>query len=194
MTQAGVEEIQRLEEEDLEELAEALEVPTSELGWPGVADGSRHLALPAVISTGLPHLIVPFLDRAVMADVDHERRRYLTEICRSLGCDSAALVAPGASGAIDDADVCVRLFDAGDLRIDADPATGAAAGPIAVFLGQASGARNVTWRTVIEQGTELGRPSRLIAEVDFGAGGEPAEVRVAGSVVAVIEGWVTLPG
>ena len=126
-------------------------------------------------------------------DIDHERRAYVAEICHAMGCDSAALVAPGGSGAIADADVTVRLFDAASLRIDADPATGAAAGPIAVFLGQLVPARDTTFSVVIEQGAELGRPSRLAAAADFDASGAPAEVRVTGAVVPVIEGWVTLP-
>ncbi len=126
-------------------------------------------------------------------DVDHQRRAYVAEVCLALGCDSAALVAPGGSGAIADADVTVRLFDAGSLRIDADSATGAAAGPIAVFLGQLVPTRGATFEVVIEQGTEVGRPSRLAAAADFHSDGSPAEVRVTGAVVPVIEGWVTLP-
>jgi len=45
---------------------------------------------------------------------------------------------------------------------------------------------------IIEQGTEIGRPSRLRAAVDFDADGNVTEVRVTGSVVPVSEGWVTL--
>lgn len=87
----------------------------------------------------------------------------------------------------------VRLFDAGQMRIDADPATGAAAGPIAVFLGQLVPTRDATFSVVIEQGTEVGRPSRLAAAADFDLDGAPAEVRVTGAVVPIVEGWVTLP-
>ena len=125
--------------------------------------------------------------------MDRDRREYVAELCQAYDCDSAALVAPGNSGTIADADVSVRIFDADSLRIEADPATGAAAGPIAVFLGTLAGARDRTYRVVIEQGVEVGRPSRLVAEVDFGPDGSPGDVRVAGSVVPVIEGWITLP-
>ena len=38
-----------------------------------------------VISAGLPHLIVPFADREVLMDVDHERRQYVAEICQLHG-------------------------------------------------------------------------------------------------------------
>jgi trans-2,3-dihydro-3-hydroxyanthranilate isomerase len=190
MVQHDTEILDRLDEDGLAELCEALEVPESEIGWR--TDGRRRKARPMVISTGLPHLIVPFVDRAVMLDVDHERRQAVAEICRGLGTDSAVLVAPGNSGVIDDADVSVRLFDAGALGIDADPATGAAAGPLSVYLGLLVPTRGATHEVIIEQGTEVGRPSRLRAAADFDADGNVSEVRVTGSVVPVREGWVTL--
>jgi trans-2,3-dihydro-3-hydroxyanthranilate isomerase len=198
MTQGQPETLSILEPDEVAELCEALEVSTDSIGWPEAQRGGRSPrprrgVEPAVISTGLPHLIIPFVDRAVMVDVDHERREHVAEICQTYDCDSAALVAPGNSGTIADADVSVRVFDSDKLRIEADPATGAAAGPIAVYLGMLAGTRSRTFRVVIEQGVEVGRPSRLVAEVDFGPEGAPNEVRVAGSVVAVIEGWVTLP-
>jgi trans-2,3-dihydro-3-hydroxyanthranilate isomerase len=101
-------------------------------------------------------------------------------------------VAPGGSGAIAGADVSVRVLDPPELGIAADPATGSAAGPIALYLGRLAAIRDATWQVVLEQGTELGRPSRLRAEVDFGTDGRAREVRVAGVVVPVIEGWLTL--
>jgi trans-2,3-dihydro-3-hydroxyanthranilate isomerase len=210
MTQGEPEILTVFEAEEIDELCEALEVSSESIGWPdhprrkrgganrarwssvGEGDSDATVA-PAVISTGLPHLIVPFADRAVMADVDRERREYVSDICQAYYCDSAALVGPGSSGTIADADVSVRIFDSDAFRIEADPATGAAAGPIAIFLGMLEGCRNETYRLVIEQGVELGRPSRLVAEVDFGDTGTAEEVRVSGTVVPVIEGVVTLP-
>jgi trans-2,3-dihydro-3-hydroxyanthranilate isomerase len=197
MTQGTAETLYILEPDEVAELCEALEVATDAIGWPEVPKarrGRRDRGVePAVISTGLPHLVVPFLERAVLADVDHDRREYVAELCQAYDCDSAALVAPGNSGTIADADVSVRIFDSDTFLIEADPATGAAAGPIAVFLGTLANTRDQTYRVVLEQGVEVGRPSRLVAEVDFGPEGTPGEVRVSGTVVPVIEGWVTLP-
>ncbi len=190
MIQQDAEILQRLDEDELAELCEALEVPETEIGWR--SGGRKRKARPMVISTGLPHLIVPFVDRAVMLDVDHEQRQAVAEICRSVGVDSAVLVAPGNSGIIADADVSVRMFDAGTLGIDADPATGAAAGPLCVYLGMLAPTRAATHRVTIEQGTELGRPSRLRAAAQFDTDGNVSSVHVTGSVVPVSEGWVTL--
>lgn len=197
MTHDTPEYLHELDEDETEELCEALEVGPGELGWPVTTPAGRRKRptrpMPAVISTGLPHLVIPFVDRAVMMDVDHERRAYVAELADAYDCDSAALVAPGGSGEIADADVTVRLFDSEQMRIEADPATGAAAGPIAVYLGQVAGTRDATFRVVIEQGVELGRPSRLVAEADFDDHGRAVAARVAGSTVPVIDGWVTLP-
>jgi trans-2,3-dihydro-3-hydroxyanthranilate isomerase len=196
MTHDTPDVLHELDEDETAELCEALEVAEQEIGWPDVAPRGRGWGprvAPAVISTGLPHLVIPFLDRTVMLDVDHERRAYVAELAVAYDCDSAALVAPGSSGAIAGADVSVRLFDSAEMRIEADPATGAAAGPIAVFLGLLAGTRSATYRVVIEQGVEVRRPSRLVAEADFDDHARPVGARVAGSTVPVIEGWVTLP-
>jgi trans-2,3-dihydro-3-hydroxyanthranilate isomerase len=63
-----------------------------------------------------------------------------------------------------------------------DPATGSAAGPLCAYLAEREG-----WsRLEITQGVEMGRPSRLVAEME---GDRP---RVGGDVVVVIEGTVGL--
>jgi trans-2,3-dihydro-3-hydroxyanthranilate isomerase len=194
MTQGTPEMLHRLEEDETDELCSVLEVGPAAIGWKDRgSSGRRSTAPPAVISTGLPHLIIPFRDRVEMEEVDRERETALAEFASGYGCDSCALIAPGGSGAVPDAVASVRLFDASRMQIAADPATGAAAGPIAVYLGRLARARSGSFRVVLEQGTELGRPSRLVAEADFGADGHPTEVRVSGMTVPVMEGWVTLP-
>ena len=76
----------------------------------------RHGRRPPSSRPGFPHLIIPFADRAVMADVDRERREYVADLCQAYDCDSAALVGPGTSGTIADADVSVRIFDSDAFR------------------------------------------------------------------------------
>ena len=191
MTQGAPELLQHLDDDQVDEICEALQVARDNIGWPAAGDDRD--VIPAIISTGLAHLIIPLRDRALMDDIDRDRTDELAEICEELGVVSAAIVAPGGSGQIADAGASVRIFDSSEMRIDVDPATGAAAGPIAVLLGQAEGIRDGTFRVVLEQGVEIGRPSRLVAEVDFTADGRASEVRVAGTTVPVMEGWLTLP-
>ena len=47
--------------------------------------------LVAVISTGLPYLIVPVQDRGMLEDVSNERSHQVADFASSYGSDSAAL-------------------------------------------------------------------------------------------------------
>jgi trans-2,3-dihydro-3-hydroxyanthranilate isomerase len=63
-----------------------------------------------------------------------------------------------------------------------DPATGSAAGPLMAYLHARAGID----RLAIDQGIEMGRPSRLDCTV------EDDRVRVGGGAVVLIEGQVRL--
>lgn len=103
----------------------------------------------------------------------------------ALAPDTAALAALGAIGVscftAAGSRVKTRMFAPG-LGVPEDPATGSAAGPLCAYLHRRTGLERVE----ILQGVEIGRPSRLSAEM---AGDR---VRVAGNVMAVIDGTVTL--
>jgi trans-2,3-dihydro-3-hydroxyanthranilate isomerase len=95
-----------------------------------------------------------------------------------------------AEGGDADADYHVRMFAPG-AGVAEDPATGSAAaalpGQLALSQRLADGAR----RIVIEQGVELGRPSRI--EVDYEAReGAVASVAVGGTAVPVARGTLTI--
>jgi trans-2,3-dihydro-3-hydroxyanthranilate isomerase len=185
--------IYRVPADELDELAETLEVRSSELRWPGTVEKGGQRRLPAVISCGLPYLVIPFSRVDLLEDLTSDRALALARFAETYGADSAALVAPGRTGAIPDADVHVRVLSDPRTGTAEDAATGSAAGPICVFLGYLAGRREAAHRVVIEQGVEMGRPSRLVAEVDFDKDGEPTAARVSGRVVPVAEGWVELP-
>ncbi len=196
MTQADARILRRLDESERRELANALGLQESDLGWSD-PDGSEHdasLVPPAVVSTGLPFLVAPMrrLDR--LAALESTSGAAAAPLCRRVGADGLALVARGSMGAVGDADVHVRMLDDPVASGFAeDPGTGSAAGTIGTYLGHLAGARDETRVVVIEQGVEIGRPSRLVTEVQFDANQMPVRVRVAGETVPVIEGWVTLP-
>jgi trans-2,3-dihydro-3-hydroxyanthranilate isomerase len=185
--------IYRVPSDELDELAETLEVRSSELRWPGKVEKGGQRRAPAVISCGLPYLVVPFSRVDLLADLDSGRALALARFAETYGADSAALVAPGRTGAVADADVHVRVLSDPRTGTSEDAATGSAAGPICVFLGYLAGRREAAHRVIIEQGVEMGRPSRLVAEVDFDRDGEPTAARVTGGVVPIAEGWVELP-
>ncbi len=73
-----------------------------------------------------------------------------------------------------------RMFGPG-VGVPEDPATGSAAGPLALHLGR-HGRIAVGEEIEITQGVEIGRPSTLYARAD------PARIEVGGSAVVVARG------
>jgi trans-2,3-dihydro-3-hydroxyanthranilate isomerase len=84
----------------------------------------------------------------------------------------------------------VRMFAPGD-GVPEDPATGSAAGPLAVHLAR-HGRIAFGDEIEISQGAELGRPSKLYARVD-GSAERIERVEVGGSAVVVARGEFRLP-
>ena len=156
--------IYRVPADELDELAETLEIRSTELRWRAQVEKGGQRRAPAVISCGLPYTVVPFLaSRSAHADLDSNHALALARFAETYGADSAALVAPGRTGAIADADVHVRVLSDPRTGTSEDAATGSAAGPICIFLGMLAGRRDSAHHVVIEQGVEIGRPSRLVA-------------------------------
>jgi|SRR5579884_2620648 len=86
-----------------------------------------------------------------------------------------------------EATVHARMF-APLLGVLEDAATGSAAGPLGAYLlRHGAVAPEPTTRVVVEQGLEMGRPSRLAVELTVAAG-VPTAVRVGGGVVLVADG------
>jgi trans-2,3-dihydro-3-hydroxyanthranilate isomerase len=130
---------------------------------------------PQLVTTGLDTLIAPIEDANALsrAAPDFERIAGLTE----LDDYNFYLVWLDRNGGRARARMFSRLVAGGE-----DPATGSAAGPLCAYLAEREG-----WsRLEVAQGIEMGRASRLVAEV------EGNRVRVGGGVVVVIEGEVLL--
>ena len=64
-----------------------------------------------------------------------------------------------------------------------DPATGSAAGPLLLYAHDRLGLEHLE----VDQGVEMGRPSRLIADIEDG------RVRVGGDVIVLVTGTLRLP-
>jgi trans-2,3-dihydro-3-hydroxyanthranilate isomerase len=112
----------------------------------------------------------------------------------ALAPDMAALAALGELGvscfAASGARVKTRMFGPG-VGVSEDPATGSAAGPLALHLARHGVTAFGEWIT-IAQGAEIGRPSTLRAVVE-GSESAVARVGVAGAAVIVAEGRYRLP-
>jgi trans-2,3-dihydro-3-hydroxyanthranilate isomerase len=165
----------------LEEIASALSLRPEDLR----ADDLR----PRALSCGVPYLFVPLRDPATLA----RARINLPAWERSLSSWWASSVFPFAeTGGGDGVDLRARMF-APAFGVPEDPATGSAAAALAGFLAAAHGPESGTLRWVVEQGVEMGRPSRLHVTCER-VGGRIAAVRVGGFSVLVSEGRLALPG
>jgi trans-2,3-dihydro-3-hydroxyanthranilate isomerase len=152
--------------------------------WEPVQDAGPLLAALGLSSSSLPverydngprHVLVAAGSPAEVAALDPDLRA-LAELEPQSGVSCFA----GADGRYK-----TRMFAPG-LGVPEDPATGSAAGPLAVHLVR-HGWADVGRRLEIRQGEELGRPSLLIACAD-GEGERFDRVEVQGGVIVVGSG------
>jgi PhzF family phenazine biosynthesis protein len=154
---------------DLDGLARALGLDSSDF------DAER--LEPQAVSTGAAHLLTPVRSLSALERVRVDAEG-LVEIARPLGCEGCYLFSletrePGSLAH-------ARGFFPG-IGIAEDPATGSAAGPLGALLASRGILPEGKW-AVVEQGDELGRPSRIEVRV------EGDQVEIAGRSVVVAEG------
>ncbi len=137
-----------------------------------------------VVSTGLPFHIVPISSLETMRKIAPHSGRLLA-LGRELGVSDVYCFSFDTVES--DATVHARMF-APSYGIPEDAATGSAAGCLGAYVvrNRAVPPSRLT-RLVIEQGLEIGRPSRLYVEVESEESRIVA-VRVGGSAVVVGEG------
>lgn len=141
-----------------------------------------------VASSGVPFLYVPLRSRAAVDTPSIERER-LCALLRSVDLEELPVFVFSCQPADDDAIVYSRMFGP-CIGIPEDPATGAASGPLGVYLLQhnAVSPDNAS-RLVNLQGVRMGRPGRICISLSSRAG-VLEEVRVGGEAVLVGEGTV----
>jgi trans-2,3-dihydro-3-hydroxyanthranilate isomerase len=143
-----------------------------------------------VVSTGMPQMMVPVRSLADVQGLDPAQLNVaaLNRACRAVGTECALVFTFETERP--EATVHVRMF-APILGVPEDPATGSANGALAAYLvhHRAVPITESTTCILSEQGAEMGRPSKLRAEVDLD-GKVITAVRVAGQVVPVVEGVV----
>ncbi len=144
-------------------------------------------AEPQTVSCGTPIFFVPLRDRAALARARVRMDRWEAQF--PSGGPEVYLVTrdPELPGS----DLRARMF-APSLGIAEDPATGAAVAALGGFLGVRESAADGTFRWLVEQGFEMGRPSLLHLTVEKYCG-EIAAIRVGGAAVLVSEGTIEVP-
>lgn len=147
------------------------------LGAVGLMPGAADPSLPAqIVSTGVPQVIAPVLDEqalehavpdwpALEALLDrHEAIVVYLACCEPRAGRARARAFPHSA------------------QMGEDAATGSAVGPLCAYLAERSGCT----RLEVTQGVQMGRPSRLLAEL------EGDRVRVTGDAVVLVEGTLYL--
>jgi trans-2,3-dihydro-3-hydroxyanthranilate isomerase len=165
----------------LEEVAAALSLRPEDIRTDTLAPGG--------VSCGVPYFFVPLRDTAALA----KARPNIAAWEHSLSGWWAPAAYPLVETAgRDGVDIRARMF-APDIGIVEDPATGSAAAALAGYLAPDGGTGTGTRGWVVEQGVEMGRPSRLHVSCDR-RDGRITAVRVGGSSVLVSEARLALPG
>ncbi len=154
-------------------LARALGLDSSDLE----VDGLEAQA----VSTGAMHLLVPMRSLSALGRIRVDAEALVT-LARPLGCQGCYLFCSETHER--GTAVRARAFFPG-IGISEDPATGSAAGPLGAYLASRNLMAEGVW-TVIEQGIEMGRPSRIEVRV------QGKQVEVAGRSVIVADGTLSL--
>ncbi len=169
--------------EDLKALGEAIGGPS---------DVVLEEPSPQVVSTALPQLMVPIRSLKDLEELPSGGSGgKLVSLLREYGTDCAMCY---AADTVDErGGIRCRMFAPG-LGVPEDPATGSAAGALGSYLVWHNVVRphDGIGSVVVDQGREIGRPSKIHVEVSVGNGGEITEVRVGGQAVTVVRGEVTL--
>ena len=151
----------------------------------GIARSELGQTLPVqVVSTGNRTLVVPLTSTRALVEASPDPRQ-LGVVEREHDALIIYLVAPSPEGG---PRLRARAFCTG-AGVPEDPATGSAAGPLGIYLALHQALPEGSREFVIEQGSEMGRPSRIVVEVE-GADGAPSAVKVSGSAKRMMEGTI----
>lgn len=156
----------------------------------GLAESDLRADLPIETgSAGVPHTLIPVVDAAKL-DAAKPGANLGEALNTSEPCGAYFFVLPTNSAPNY---VYSRMFGP-HMGIAEDAATGSAAGPVGAYLVRHGLAtiEDDAARVVIAQGVKMGRPSRIVVNVEL-RDGKPGQVRVGGEAVVVANGEFLLP-
>lgn len=135
-----------------------------------------------VVSTGLPTIVVPLVDREALTAIDLDREAY-DDVTGGREAKNVLAFCPDPRE--DDNDLAVRVF-APFYGVPEDPATGSSNGCLAAYLARHAYFGSGTLEARVEQGYEMGRPS--LVGLQATDRGDDVRVEVGGRVVDVARG------
>lgn len=140
-------------------------------------------------SAGVPYIAVPVADTKVAARIRFNNEAWMSFSPRkSESAVASAYVYCRETVGHDNA-FHARMIVPGSPSYE-DPATGSAAAAFAGAIMQFDKPTDGVWRFWIEQGIEMGRPSRIRLELDV-SGGALVAARIGGHAVRVAEGTIS---
>jgi trans-2,3-dihydro-3-hydroxyanthranilate isomerase len=142
---------------------------------------------PQTVSCGLPFLMVPLRSADAVSRSRVRTEKWEATLKSSWAPDIFVFARKPEGG---DAHFHARMFGPG-VNVPEDPATGSANACLAGYLAARAPQKDGTLVWTVDQGIEMGRPSRLEIEADKSAGAITA-IRVGGNAVMVSEGTFTL--
>lgn len=142
---------------------------------------------PQAVSCGLPFLIVPLASVAAVSRSRVNVERWEETLVNAWASMIWVYAADPDGG---ERHYRARMYAPG-ISVPEDPATGSAAVTFAGYLAARAPTRDGTLAWTIDQGVEMGRPSRLEIEADKVDGAVTA-LRVGGSAMLVSEGTMRI--
>ena len=142
---------------------------------------------PQAVSCGLPFLLVPLRTVQAVSRARVRLEKWETTLQNSWAPEVFVFARDEEGG---EAHYHARMF-APRLGVPEDPATGSANACFAGYLAARSSAQSGTLAWTVDQGVEMGRPSRLEIEADK-LNGAITAIRVGGSAVLMSEGTLKL--
>jgi trans-2,3-dihydro-3-hydroxyanthranilate isomerase len=147
---------------------------------------------PEAVSCGVPYLFIPLKKPEMLSWVRVDTLKWEQALGEYWAPEMYVYSTEEWDNIFEGGHIRARMFAPG-LGIGEDPATGSACAALAGFLALRSDTRDGTLRWTVDQGVEMGRPSRLELEVDR-KHGQLAAIRVGGSSVLVSSGTLYVDG
>lgn len=163
------------------EMAAAFGIDPQEIGFENHA--------PSAFSGGVPYIFVPVRDLATMEKVGLAANEWVAISQMFEGKIPAAFLYCREAVGIG-SDFHARMF-APHEGIPEDPATGSAVAAFAGVIAQFDNLRDGSHKFHIEQGIQMGRPSRITLDIDL-EGGRIAAGRIGGNAVVFSRGHLDI--
>lgn len=152
-------------------------------------DIETRLHEPIVASVGLPFLVVELKTRAALAKAKPNKDAFERHLPKA-ETDAIYLYTRELAPSDGDVDITARVFAPWD-GVAEDPATGSATGAAAALMATREQRSDGLARLVFAQGIDMGRPSRIEAEIDMREG-RAERVRIDGLCTPVLSGELQL--